>query len=895
MLISLYERTRGPDWTNSTNWLVGDPCVGSWHGVWCCPKTHPVLVAWPGGGCRAEGSDEARYTHPAEASRRELQSAQGAAPGPEAEAEQQGARELEPSQRFPAGCASGNSSGTDADLAQCVVVALVLVDNNLRDRLDGVLDALPWLQVLELGDNRLEGPLPWPRTPGRAYMRALDLEGNRFDYDEDATPHDENVARLVALCRGGGISCSGMPPVSCSTFGDSYEVKISDPNQCIACQPLLRTALLFGALLMLMMLGLVFYITMILRNPEALTRWVSTTVIVIGHTQTLSILGLIRLGWPKSAEAVTDTLALDVVNVGGTKPECFLQAMDEEQRSKLEDHGGSAFVITVSRIGLVVLSLVGISLAQLAVKRWAALRAHRRRCEGEDSGGHSGARANALNDTLEFVETVVFSLQVTISVRASVQLMAAWDEGGWVGQMGGWVAVLACLLQVAFIAKYFLAVRTLKQKLRSDAGVRGALRSSPSFLPGRSICTRAKAMASRKNQARLVGGAASGAAADAAKCADREMSCGNRAEDSIDTGLAERSKHIAAGVAEFLHRLGQRWDRFTDWLDDRIGWSPGCRKMPPTRLVSRLKFIIDRYRKDKPYWQFVLWGRQTCLILAVSIPEMRGAALDEVPDDATLCAAAAVAIVVLAVFVVLQRRHAPYPYAFQNLLEVWLSCSSMLIVALGLIYAFVAAKSVVVEAVLLTVLIGSLVVSGVYLAYQHGRLHRAAHPPGEARDRAPVAPLGASSRAPSVMLISARRASSSAIGRASHLMSSRRGSRRGSAPGSPATPRNAPGSSVTTPRGLEHSSSAPSLAKHGSEPHLAGGGSSKTPQGSSRGSLARRLSSRVVSRRSSLGSSHDENSVKSPSARHGGTGAPRGGNMVKEERSITEHLQATRI
>ena len=42
-------------------------------------------------------------------------------------------------------------------------------------------------------------------------------------------------------------------------------------------------------------------------------------------------------------------------------------------------------------------------------------------------------------------------------------------------------------------------------------------------------------------------------------------------------------------MTEELHRLGRRWDRFADWLDERIGWAPGCRKMPPTRLRKRLK------------------------------------------------------------------------------------------------------------------------------------------------------------------------------------------------------------------------------------------------------------------------------------------------------------------
>ena len=57
------------------------------------------------------------------------------------------------------------------------------------------------------------------------------------------------------------------------------------------------------------------------HDPKAAKRWVSTTVIVIGHTQTLSLIGLLKLGWPKSAEIVTNAIALDLVNLGGSKPE----------------------------------------------------------------------------------------------------------------------------------------------------------------------------------------------------------------------------------------------------------------------------------------------------------------------------------------------------------------------------------------------------------------------------------------------------------------------------------------------------------------------------------------------------------------------------------------------
>ena len=103
-------------------------------------------------------------------------------------------------------------------------------------------------------------------------------------------------------------------------------------------------------------------------------------------------------------------------------------------------------------------------------------------------------------------------------------------------------------------------------------------------------------------------------------------------------------------------------------------------------------------------------------MIAVTIPEMLAARL-----ATHALRSAGIAELVLLASMLMQLSATPYPYAFQNRLEVFLLGCSMLVVVLGVIYAFVAVKSVAVEAALLTVLFGSMGGAVLFIFLKHCR------------------------------------------------------------------------------------------------------------------------------------------------------------------------------
>ena len=309
-LALLYEATGGDTWRNHSKWLSGEPCVDGWFGVHCCPQSLPVL----------RGGDECT-------------------------ADNGGATGVRTTQGSPA-CHSGSVTGTALDLATCVVVKVLLPSNNLIGSLDGALCELPFLQQLDLSGNSLIGALPstaaclsqltsldltlrrgWEDPGGLSgrmpewlldrleSLAPLRLANNAFD-DPTAAESAAAISRLWQRCSTlGAEQCSGVPPVGCSAFnrqGQRYEVDLNGLGcaRCPTTIEIVGIASAFAGIALLFLLLVYAYTRFVRKYPEHAKTHVATIMILVGHLQTLTIIGSLQLGWPLIIQEILASINL---------------------------------------------------------------------------------------------------------------------------------------------------------------------------------------------------------------------------------------------------------------------------------------------------------------------------------------------------------------------------------------------------------------------------------------------------------------------------------------------------------------------------------------------------------------------------------------------------------
>lgn len=197
-LVSLYNSTNGPGWSDQTNWNSGDPCDNSWHGITCDPtNTEVVAIGLDTNNLVGSINSLASLTS--------LQSVDI------------GANQLSGSLGFLNGLPNLQRvvaydnllTGPLPDISTMAALRRFEVTNNQLSGPIPQLDALASLQYLLLANNQLTGSIP--ALAGLGNLREFAVEENRLT---GSIPSLAGLTSLQLLQVNGNQLTGPIPPLS---------------------------------------------------------------------------------------------------------------------------------------------------------------------------------------------------------------------------------------------------------------------------------------------------------------------------------------------------------------------------------------------------------------------------------------------------------------------------------------------------------------------------------------------------------------------------------------------------------------------------------------------------------------------------------------------------------
>ena len=258
-LSDFYWALGGPNWTVQSNWLISEPCLAAWYGTACCPVSHPLLDGTIGDigsqRCCARGVGGAALCN------------------------ESSIPIIDSRERAAQHCAAGTRTGKTSDYTRCVLVKLELANNSLSGDLNRISTSLSSLysspsplnltaalddrrqllelpqwqrtfhdvQVFHVQHNQIHGQLPiWLHQ--LKHLQSLRLDSNHFDYDMPVHGRS-GLDPLFARCRKGFnvrneiVTCTGVPPESCSAFVPLAAVRKDHRHACVTCDTAPQAAL----------------------------------------------------------------------------------------------------------------------------------------------------------------------------------------------------------------------------------------------------------------------------------------------------------------------------------------------------------------------------------------------------------------------------------------------------------------------------------------------------------------------------------------------------------------------------------------------------------------------------------------------------------------------------
>lgn len=226
------------------------------------------------------------------------------------------------------------------------------------------------LRYVDVAGNGLVGTLPlWLAASMQTSEAVAYLAGNDFDapsawefggnvsaatVSTGEQKYLPVVSTIVNGCRGQSATsevgrCTGLPPKSCSAFGDHYRVRTDNPLVCTYCDPRLLTGSIAALVAVgLMGIGLLScYVAVVKRYRNSMKRWVSTISLFFAHLQMLGVYTNLSLEWPPRVRDTASLLAFSVAETTLVRSECLVEVTNPY------------FVISFGQVVLTCAVLVG--------------------------------------------------------------------------------------------------------------------------------------------------------------------------------------------------------------------------------------------------------------------------------------------------------------------------------------------------------------------------------------------------------------------------------------------------------------------------------------------------------------------------------------------------------
>ena len=185
------------------------------------------------------------------------------------------------------------------------------------------------------------------------------------------------------------------------------------------------------------------YAYLVSKKMEATQMFVSSFSIIWYHAVTVSIIGSIRLNWPPNVKVITSSLSVTSFGFEVVDPKCVLR-------------GPNAYdYFTISRLGVIFALLSVTSITSTIVSCCCSVRL-------------KAETRKMILDRLDFLQSVIFAMQMTSSVRTVIEYLAQYEFGDWsrsdrpVQRVGLVLVITLVSYEVFVLLKFALVMWKLK-------------------------------------------------------------------------------------------------------------------------------------------------------------------------------------------------------------------------------------------------------------------------------------------------------------------------------------------------------------------------------------------------------------------------------------------------